>query len=87
MANDKNRKHYLDVLKRTLPIGGHFIVGTFAIGGPEKCSGLPIQQYDATKMEEELGPSFESLSCSNYEHTTPPDKQQLFFSGVYRRVM
>jgi SAM-dependent methyltransferase len=80
-----DRKHYLDVLKRTLPIGGHFIVGTFAIGGPEKCSGLPICQYDATTMQAELGPSFEPLKCSEYHHTTPTGKPQLFFFGVFRK--
>jgi len=82
-----DRRRYLDLLKRTLPIGGHFVVGTFAIGGPEKCSGLPIQQYDAATMEEALGQSFEPVKCSSYEHTTPSGKPQLFFFGVFRRVM
>ena len=82
-----DRKHYLDVLKRTLPIGGHFIVGTFAIGGPEKCSGLPIQQYDGNTMENTLGPSFEPVKCGQYEHTTPSGKPQLFFFGIYRRLV
>jgi 2-polyprenyl-3-methyl-5-hydroxy-6-metoxy-1,4-benzoquinol methylase len=81
-----DRKHYLDLLKRTLPIGGHFVVGTFAIGGPEKCSGLPIQQFDENTMEITLGPSFETLKSGRYEHTTPSGKRQLFFFGTYRRL-
>lgn len=87
ISDPDDRRHYVELLRRSLSIGGHFIVGTFAIGGPEKCSGLQIQQYDAATMEEALGPSFESLSCCNYKHTTPSDQQQLFFFGVYRRVM
>jgi SAM-dependent methyltransferase len=82
-----DRKHYLDLLKGTLPIGGHFVVGTFAIGGPEKCSGLPIQQYDANTMADALGPWFQMLNNGHYEHTTPSGKGQLFFLGTYRRVM
>ncbi len=82
-----DRRKYLDLLERTLPIGGHFVIGTFAIGGPEKCSGLPIQQYDAATMKETLGPAFESVKCCQHEHTTPAGKTQLFFYGVYRRVM
>ena len=41
-----DRQHYVELLKRSLPVGGHFVVETFAKGGPEKCSGLPICQYD-----------------------------------------
>jgi 2-polyprenyl-3-methyl-5-hydroxy-6-metoxy-1,4-benzoquinol methylase len=59
ITDPDDRRHYVDLLKRSLPIGGHFIVGTFAKGGPEKCSGLPICQYDAATMQAELGPSFE----------------------------
>jgi 2-polyprenyl-3-methyl-5-hydroxy-6-metoxy-1,4-benzoquinol methylase len=81
-----DRRHYVDLLKRSLPIGGHFIVGTFAKGGPEKCSGLQICQYDAATMQAELGTSFEPLKCSEYLHTTPSGKPQQFFFGVYERV-
>lgn len=86
IVDPDDRKHYVDLLKRTLPYGGHFIVGTFAIGGPEKCSGLPICQYDAATMQAELGPSFEPVECSEYLHTTPTGKLQQFFFGVYKRV-
>jgi len=80
-----DRQRYMDLLKRSLPIGGHFIVGTFAKGGPEKCSGLTICQYDAAAMQEELGRSFVLIKCCEYLHTTPTGKSQLFFFGVYIR--
>jgi SAM-dependent methyltransferase len=80
-----DRQRYMDLLKRSLPIGGHFIVGTFAKGGPEKCSGLTICQYDAATMQKELGRSFVLIKCCEYLHTTPTGKSQLFFFGVYIR--
>ncbi len=86
LTDPNDRRHYVDLLKRSMPIGGHFIVGTFAKGGPEKCSGLQICQYDAASMQEELGTSFEPLKCSEYLHTTPSGKPQQFFFGVYTRV-
>jgi SAM-dependent methyltransferase len=58
ITDSDDRKHYVELLKRSLPIGGHFIVGTFANGGPEKCSGLRICQHNAATMQAELGPSF-----------------------------
>lgn len=82
-----DRMRYIELLKRSLPIGGHFIVGTFAKGGPEKCSGLPICQYDAPRIQAELGAAFEPIKCSEYQHTTPSGKLQLFFYGVFRRVV
>lgn len=81
-----DRKRYMELLKRSLPIGGHFIVGTFAKGGPEKCSGLAICQYDSATMQAELGSSFDPVECSEYLHSTPSGKPQQFFFGVYKRV-
>lgn len=86
ITDPDDRRHYVELLKRTLPTGGHFIVGTFAKGGPEKCSGLQICQYDAATMQAELGPWFEPVKCSEYIHTTPSGKPQQFFFGVYRRM-
>ena len=36
--------------------GGHVIIGTFALDGPEKCSGLPIVRHDAASLSAILGP-------------------------------
>jgi len=86
ITDPDDRRHYVELLRRSLPIGGHFVVGTFAKGGPEKCSGLLICQYDTARMQAELGPSFEPVESSEYLHTTPAGKPQQFFFGVYRRI-
>lgn len=86
VTDSDDRKHYVELLKRSLPVGGHFVVGTFAKGGPEKCSGLTICQYDAATMQAELGPSFEPVKCRAYLHTTPTGKPQQFFFGIYKRI-
>ena len=75
-AND--RKQYVEILKRTLKPGGHLIMAAFAIGGPIKCSGLDIVQYDADKLLDELGDSFRLLEESTETHVTPSEKEQLF---------
>lgn len=86
ITDPEDRRHYVELLKRCLPIGGYFVVGAFAKGGPDKCSGLPICQYGAATMQAELGPSFEPVECSEYLHTTPTGKPQQFFFGSYKRV-
>jgi SAM-dependent methyltransferase len=42
-ADDRHR--YKQHLLETLKHGGSAIIATFALDGPEKCSGLPVQRY------------------------------------------
>jgi 2-polyprenyl-3-methyl-5-hydroxy-6-metoxy-1,4-benzoquinol methylase len=81
-----DRRNYVALLQKTLPVGGHFIIGTFAKGGAERCSGLEIQQYDDTSMQELLGREFQPIRSLDYLHTTPSGKVQKFFFGIYRRI-
>jgi SAM-dependent methyltransferase len=37
-----DRSRYVDNLRAALMSGGHAIIATFAPGGPEHCSGLPV---------------------------------------------
>lgn len=73
-----DRDQYLGVLNQALEPGGHLIIMAFAIGGPEKCSGLDIVQYDADKLSAELGPGFELVETGYEIHQTPAGKQQKF---------
>jgi len=86
LTDPGDREHYVALLKRSLPTGGHFIVETFAKGGPEKCSGLPVCQYDDASMLEAIGPSFAPVNCGRYLHTTPTGKPQQFFYGIFKCV-
>jgi len=81
-----DRKAYVERLSSTLPVGGHFVVGAFGVGGPEKCSGLTIRQYDANIMVEMLGPRFELQRSLDHLHKTPSGSDQKFFFGIFRRV-
>jgi SAM-dependent methyltransferase len=84
LTRSEDRKKYVRVLERSLVPGGHIIIMTFAIGGPEKCSGLDIVQYDADKLTAELGAGFELLETGHEVHLTPAGNQQKF---VYFRLM
>ena len=75
-ANDRQR--YIKILKQTLKPGGHLIMAAFAIGGPTKCSGLDIVQYDANKLLTELGNGFTLLEEKSEMHITPADREQQF---------
>jgi SAM-dependent methyltransferase len=82
LENDRGK--YIQALRRALQPGGQLVISTFAIGGPERCSGLDIVQYDAQKLERELGGGFTLLEHEQVLHQTPAQKEQLF--GFYRFI-
>ncbi len=81
-----DRTAYAALLARTVPVGGHVVIATFALDGPEKCSGLEVRRYDGQTLAAELGPQF-SLSKSLPEmHITPWGGEQSFQYSLLRRV-
>lgn len=84
LTETADRQSYVSVLRRSLQSGGHLIMAAFAIGGPTKCSGLDIVQYDAEKLGQELGPEFELVEERAERHQTPDGREQKF--GYFRFV-
>lgn len=78
----EDRKRYMAALRAALTPRGQVILATFAPGGPEKCSGLDIVQYDPARMSRELGPEFTLLEHREERHLTPAGREQLF--GFFR---
>jgi hypothetical protein len=66
--------------------GGHVILATFSLQGPEKCSGLPVVRYDATSVSAELGNDFELLEERFEDHVTPAGITQKFIWCRLRRT-
>src|ERR1035441_814993 len=73
-------------LLQTLPVGGHAVIGSFALDGPEKCSGLEVRRYDGPMLALELGPQFALLKSESEMHVTPWGKQQSFQFSLLKRV-
>lgn len=82
-AND--RAAYVACLTRALKTGGHAIIATFALDGPERCSGLPVVRYDAASLAQTLGPAFRLIDTHRHEHATPWDFRQNFQFSLFRR--
>jgi hypothetical protein len=80
------RALYKRALLEGTQAGGHVIIATFALDGPEMCSGLPVQRYDADSLAAELGEKFELTDAWNETHVTPWGAEQRFQWGVFRRL-
>ncbi len=84
LTANEDRQCYLDVLEKTLQAGGWLILATFALDGPERCSGLPVERYDVTKLRATRGERFVFVESREEHHTTPAGGEQKFTYGLFR---
>ncbi len=87
LTDDAARSAYVDRLKRALKPTGHVVIGTFALNGPERCSGLPVTRHDAVSLAAILGPEFELIDTRPHQHVTPWGATQQFQFSTFRRVV
>jgi trans-aconitate methyltransferase len=65
--------------------GSHVIMATFALDGPDKCSGLLVRRYDASGLAAELGDRFALVDSWPETHTTPWASDQRFQWSLFQR--
>ncbi|RDH80725.1 MAG: SAM-dependent methyltransferase [endosymbiont of Galathealinum brachiosum] len=78
LTDKSDRQKYINILKQTLKSGGVLILAAFEVGGPDKCSGLDVVQYDVEKISAELGGDFKLLDVRSENHITPSSVEQKF---------
>jgi len=86
LAASNERAAYRRLLLQSVPVGGHAVIGSFALDGPEKCSGLEVRRYDGPMLAEELGPQFILLKSEPEMHITPWGKPQSFQFSLFKRI-
>ncbi|MBR0932509.1 trans-aconitate 2-methyltransferase [Bradyrhizobium jicamae] len=86
LVEERDRAAYLDRLHRGVRPGGHAVIATFALDGPEKCSGLPVARYDPATLSRTIGPAFELIAHEPHRHVTPWGATQSFQFSVLRRI-
>jgi trans-aconitate methyltransferase len=50
LTEPKDRAAYAERVSKAVRPGGYVIIGTFALDGPERCSGLQVVRHDATSL-------------------------------------
>ncbi|WP_454622136.1 class I SAM-dependent methyltransferase [Bradyrhizobium cenepequi] len=86
LTEEDDRAAYVKRLKQALRVGGHAIIATFALDGPERCSGLPVVRYDPESLGRILGPAFQLIDQRRHRHATPWGTEQSFQFSVFRRT-
>jgi 2-polyprenyl-3-methyl-5-hydroxy-6-metoxy-1,4-benzoquinol methylase len=86
LTEPKQRVAYRDALLEGLVAGGLAIIATFALDGPERCSGLSVQRYDPASLADVLGNSFQLIEGWREDHATPWGAKQSFNWCAFRRT-
>lgn len=86
LVEARDRAAYREVMRSAVAPFGQVIIGTFALDGPERCSGLPVVRYDAGKLAEELGPGYQLVETVAEDHLTPKGRLQRFQFCRFERV-
>ena len=85
LTEREQREVYAAQARRAVRPGGLVVIGAFAEDGPDVCSGLPVERYDAASLAAELGEGFTLVVSRRAEHHTPRDAVQPFTWVVLRR--
>jgi SAM-dependent methyltransferase len=85
LIDSATQDSYIAALKQGTKPGSTVILSTFALTGPEKCSGLPVQRYSAETLAVRLGSDFEIYTKGTEKHHTPFSTTQDFIYVGFRR--
>jgi SAM-dependent methyltransferase len=78
LTDSSDRRRYVENVMRAVRPGGHVIIATFGLEGPERCSGLEVVRYDAEGLHREFGSPFQKVDSVHERHTTPWGSEQEF---------
>jgi 2-polyprenyl-3-methyl-5-hydroxy-6-metoxy-1,4-benzoquinol methylase len=78
LTDAQDQQRYVTAVRRSLQPRGHIILATFALDGPQRCSGLDIVRYGEEEIKAVFGDGFRLVSSVDELHHTPWDTTQKF---------
>ena len=78
---------YLTVAQKNIAPAGKMVIGTFSTNGPEKCSGLPVKQYNENTLTSLLQKYFKKIRCITTDHLTPFNTIQHFLFCSFQKTV
>lgn len=86
LTDPEGRIAYRTALEAALRPGGVVVIGTFALDGPDRCSGLAVERYAPETLAAQLGPQFEWTASRPVQHRTPAGISQSFQFSRFTRL-
>jgi len=85
LTTENTISKYVSIAENAIKTGGYLVLGTFSESGPEKCSGLTINQYSENSMSHRFKNSFNKLKCFREDHVTPFHTTQNFLFCSFQK--
>ncbi|MFC4685625.1 class I SAM-dependent methyltransferase [Epilithonimonas pallida] len=83
LTTEEEIKKYAEIVKNA--VSDTLIIGTFSVNGPQKCSGLPIVQYNEDDLKSIFSESFELVKSFTENHITPFNTVQNFIFCQFKK--
>jgi len=87
LTQPQEQDAYITALMSATEPGSIAIISSFALNGPERCSGLPIQRYDPAGLATRIGGGFHLVAEASETHQTPWGTHQNFAYAVLKRAI
>lgn len=85
LTSESDQAAYVRILNRALAPGGHLILATFALDGPQRCSGLDCARHGPESLEALLGRGYHLRRSLDEAHETPKGGSQKFTYCWFQR--
>ena len=82
---EKDQNTYFDLLKSKINKGGFVLLAEFNTNGAEKCSGLPVFQYNLAILSKKLGDDFELIESFDYTYIMPSGDERPYIYTLFKR--
>ena len=85
LTTPRQVNEYLKIAAQS--VKGFLAIGTFSELGPDKCSGLPVRQYNEAGLIATLQHHFDKIRCITEDHLTPFNSKQNFLFCSFKRQL
>ena len=85
LADPIDQARYSAVINSAVQSGGYALISTFALDGPDSCSGLPVVRHDSQSIGKILGNEFELMWEKPRIHRTPWESSQAFITTLFKK--
>ncbi len=86
LTTEQEIQNYLQIATDHIAENGRMLIGTFSTEGPEKCSGLPVKQYNEKSLTTLLTKWFQKIKCITTDHITPFNTIQQFLFCSFQKI-
>lgn len=86
LTEEQAQDRYIAALRQGTHSGSTVIISTFALDGPERCSGLSVLRYSPVTLAARIGAPFVLVAEDAERHLTPGGGVQSFMYAVLKRL-